>query len=440
MKKVLAVAFAIVQAVETAASPQGAGFGQVLSSGNAWRYSPATFFKAHGREGFRALTAKKDSFTCQRFGGVSFAGRKSYETKVWFSSGDDYGRLSRVEISLFNRGDSKSAMPANELEGMLSDVREEIGSGKNAKWGPVDRREKNGFYEYSQLYEARNSRGELGWAVSKHSKGAPSEVGYVRVSLTPPSGKKTLSLPVRKSGSPAALSKIAANVVRRANGDVLIDNVPMVDQGQKGYCAVATAERVLRYYGINVDEHALAQMAGTSATMGTSTGAMVETVRKIGISQRLAKNEIYMTRITGSSFSKLLSDYDKLAKKAGKEPLGPRFRNGDYRGFLSEADPAVYRTLRMKDSGSFSKFMSGIKRQIGLGIPLFWGVVLGIVPEEGLPQANGGHMRLVIGYNEKTGEILYSDSWGMGHEEKRMKAADAWTITNNLFFLRSLVR
>ena len=64
----------------------------------------------------------------------------------------------------------------------------------------------------------------------------------------------------------------------------------------------------------------------------------------------------------------------------------------------------------------------------------------GRFPEEGLPQANGGHMRLVIGYNEKTGEIIYSDSWGMGHEEKRMKAADAWTITNNLFFLRSLVR
>ena len=42
------------------------------------------------------------------------------------------------------------------------------------------------------------------------------------------------------------------------------------------------------------------------------------------------------------------------------------------------------------------------------------------------------HMRLVIGYNEQNAEILYSDSWGPGHELKRMPAADAWAITTGI--------
>jgi hypothetical protein len=41
-------------------------------------------------------------------------------------------------------------------------------------------------------------------------------------------------------------------------------------------------------------------------------------------------------------------------------------------------------------------------------------------------------MRLIIGYNTKTQEILYTDSWGEGHELKHMKADDAWTITSTL--------
>ena len=34
--------------------------------------------------------------------------------------------------------------------------------------------------------------------------------------------------------------------------------------------------------------------------------------------------------------------------------------------------------------------------------------------------------------NAKTNDIFYSDSWGAGHERKRMSAADAWTITTGM--------
>jgi hypothetical protein len=41
-------------------------------------------------------------------------------------------------------------------------------------------------------------------------------------------------------------------------------------------------------------------------------------------------------------------------------------------------------------------------------------------------QGGGGHMRLIIGTNTKTGDLLFTDSWGAGHELKRMKMADAY--------------
>ena len=69
-------------------------------------------------------------------------------------------------------------------------------------------------------------------------------------------------------------------------------------------------------------------------------------------------------------------------------------------------------------------------------MPVFWGVTLGLFPERGIPQARGGHMRLIIGYNAKTREILYTDSWGAGHERKRMPEDQAFAITHDAFYLK----
>lgn len=44
-----------------------------------------------------------------------------------------------------------------------------------------------------------------------------------------------------------------------------------------------------------------------------------------------------------------------------------------------------------------------------------------------------GHTRLIVGYNEKASRILYSDSWGAGHERKEMSAAEAVLMTQICF-------
>ena len=47
-----------------------------------------------------------------------------------------------------------------------------------------------------------------------------------------------------------------------------------------------------------------------------------------------------------------------------------------------------------------------------------------------------GHMRLIVGYNQKTHEILYSDSWGPNHALKRMPETQAWAMTKGLLVLK----
>ena len=98
-----------------------------------------------------------------------------------------------------------------------------------------------------------------------------------------------------------------------------------------------------------------------------------------------------------------------------------------------EAD--VLRAMKLKNV-KFRVFQKALHDQVNIGVPILWAVTLGIYPEPDIPQAQGGHMRLIIGYNDKTKEIIYTDTWGAGHEYKRMSLEKAWVITNAALYLK----
>ncbi len=52
------------------------------------------------------------------------------------------------------------------------------------------------------------------------------------------------------------------NVEKLENGDVRIRNIPMVEQGSRGYCAMGTLSMITRYYGLNLDIDSLAAAGG----------------------------------------------------------------------------------------------------------------------------------------------------------------------------------
>ena len=74
------------------------------------------------------------------------------------------------------------------------------------------------------------------------------------------------------------------NVVHRPNGDVIIENIPMVDQGPKGFCVPATYTRVLLYAGVPADLYLLALLGRTDVGGGTSTIAMENSARALAAS------------------------------------------------------------------------------------------------------------------------------------------------------------
>jgi hypothetical protein len=102
-----------------------------------------------------------------------------------------------------------------------------------------------------------------------------------------------------------------------------------------------------------------------------------------------------------------------------------------------QMDTAVLREVRVKRKTELDRFRTQVREQVQLGIPLIWSVVMGKMDEPGLTiQGTGGHMRLIIGYHDAEDEVLYSDTWGPGHELKRMSFPDAWAITMGLYSLK----
>lgn len=108
------------------------------------------------------------------------------------------------------------------------------------------------------------------------------------------------------------------------------------------------------------------------------------------------------------------------------------------RGGLYEVD----RDLRPDGRFERKDFDKQIRNYVDDGIPLLWSLELGLYKERPAisPQAVGGHMRMIIGYNDKTEEIVFSDSWGAGHEKKFMAADDAFEATHGLFVLKPTTR
>lgn len=365
--------------------------GETFSSKAAWTTNAVDFTAAHLADGFDFASARRDVVTCHRRGAAVWRGREVWETRIAFAS--DAGP-TRVEMSLYNRGDRRGdeSYPQERVDELLSELQTAFGGGAKP---PKSTREKlaAGGFRCGCAWTKCDPRVELVWGV-----GAKGDIRDVRVTLSPSSAGATRSV----TGSVAS-AKAKANVRRDAGGDVWIDGVPMVDQGRKGYCAAAVAERVLRYFGHDVDEHELAQRSDSKARDGTRTVDMIETVKSVGAKRRLAFEKIVSLEAPSDGV-----DPDELRRRRTKDP---RFR----------------------------KFLSDVRTQVDRGIPVCWCVTLGLFPESGMSfQSQGGHVRLIIGYNSKTREILYTDTWGAGHELKRMPEDLAFAITGDAFFLRPI--
>ena len=208
----------------------------------------------------------------------------------------------------------------------------------------------------------------------------------------------------------------------------------MVDQGDKGYCAVATASRVFNYYGVPADQHEMAQVSGNAAGGGgTNPDEMEEAMKKISGKYKTRFVTLLDLDYSSRSYQSFMRKYNSAAKKLGKKVLD----TDNFIYFMGGLDPDVLRAVNGQGT-NYDKFMGIVRDNIDKGVPVMWALQLGLFPENGekAKQAGGGHMRLIIGYNAEKKEIIFSDSWGAGHEKKRMAAPDASAATMGLYLLQ----
>lgn len=355
-----------------------------------------------------------------------------YETVVNFTDGN----LSRVQLSLYNRGDAGDLSVDNfkrrieeaktTLTAHAGNPGQDRGKGSSAvltKGWVWTTKDSQFLLESSMKRQAGEDRPEFirlvivpSASIAKPVLGASSTAG--------------------KGAATATLASLKANVKKTDKGDNYIGNVPMVDQGQKGYCVVATAERVMRYYGADVDQHEMAQLADSSSGGGTSPLKMTEALDKIDSRFKLRLKRLMPW--SARSYMETIKDYNRAARSNKTREI-TEDESYSVAVAYQEMDAETLKKARATNS-AMEKFRKMVRSSIDLGVPLMWSVQLGLFKEGDLPQSGGGHMRLIIGYNETTNEILFSDSWGPGHELKRMNADEAWTITSGIYGMEPKAR
>ena len=118
---------------------------------------------------------------------------------------------------------------------------------------------------------------------ARAAKGASSQPEYLRLKLAP-AQNRDWSLGVKTLGSTSSIvtqASLLKNLRQTPEGATYIAGIPMVDQGDKGYCVVASCQRLFEFYQIPCDQHELAHLVGTTADRGTNSRLMEAGLNKI---------------------------------------------------------------------------------------------------------------------------------------------------------------
>lgn len=243
---------------------------------------------------------------------------------------------------------------------------------------------------------------------------------YIRLSIAP----SLTELEKGGAADAAAKKTLKSRLTKTDDGLVYIDGIPMIDQGDKGYCVPASVARVFAAYGMDsVDMYKMAAACKSSGKGGTSWDDMEKALLEIGRTYHVKM--IIMMQVDPASW---LKDYNRQAKKADKDQI-ENFSDEE----LKKIDPKALLAARSSKSSDVKKWFSMVSKTVDDGMPILWATISGLYNDG---TSVGGHMRLIIGYNSEKDQIIYTDSWGAGHERKEISAKEAYAMTKSLYILR----
>ncbi|MEM9399442.1 MAG: C39 family peptidase [Verrucomicrobiota bacterium] len=188
------------------------------------------------------------------------------------------------------------------------------------------------------------------------------------------------------------------NVQTLPYGDIIITNIPTVNQGSRGYCYVGCISMISKYHGVDLDIDLLAAKAGYKE-------GDVENANTSRLLNSLKSEAKLFTKTIQASLPALKREID-----AGQPVLLSR-------RFTRERDAFHSQYAEAFKQGSNKKFP---------------------VPEERdnkklWPNRNhGSHASVIVGYNEYRDEVIFSESWGTSARERRMSVKELKSTSNTL--------
>jgi hypothetical protein len=194
---------------------------------------------------------------------------------------------------------------------------------------------------------------------------------------------------------------VAKRVEKRANGDVILNDMPMVNQGPKGYCVPATWERVMRYMGVPADMYTLA-MAGQTEAGGGSSVAAVSAGASQAVIQAGRRIESPVMKLDATSVSRFID--------RGLPIMWSMFSTQEFNNAVNGRMEARKST---NDTAAWKKVLADARRQV----------------RKIRPDRDSGHVCMVTGYNKQTGEIAISDSWGLEFAERWITPEEAAAVS-----------
>lgn len=203
--------------------------------------------------------------------------------------------------------------------------------------------------------------------------------------------------------------RLRESIVHDPNGDVFLDQIPMVDQGPKGYCVPATFERAMRTMGIDTDMYLLAMIGQTKAGGGTSVELLLENIRSVVYRKGRRTKDETVKELRIRDVKRYLDD---------GIPVMWTMKSVDTYNKIANENTAARKTV--SDWSAYAKEIATKSEEI--------------TKQTKPDQAH--HICMIVGYNEATGEFAVSDSWGPSYERRwvPIKVAN-WASQGGLFMI-----
>lgn len=313
------------------------------------------------------------------------------------------GKVEHVSIVFSNKGDYKFSNPpiADEISDMELAIKKDFEQIRNLlseQLGKPDRQQFGAGRGIKQLIERWDWKSHAFILASKDGEYTSMKIMKSSAADNKGRGEKL---------SDAALRRLTVeNIITKANGDVLVGNIPMVDQGPKGYCVPATFERYLRYMQIPADMYILAMAGQTQMGGGTSLANIIEAVDGyVGAQNRSMKE--FGGEIKLRTVKKYIDE--------GLPIIWTMFSSPDYNNFVNKR---TIERLSVKDWEAWEGRSKNEARDINLRKDFM-----------------SAHACMIIGYNKATDEIAVSDSWGPSYSVRWVPVEQIEQVSQGSIYL-----